>query len=129
VRSSRSSWPSRWEAVAASLSLTSLVYLPFAVARWPDTVPTGRVFASLGLLVVACTVAAFLVFFALIAEAGPNRALVITFINPVVAVLLGTLLLDEQLTLTMLVGFPLILLGCGLATRHSRERVPALAEP
>jgi len=115
--------------IAASLTLTSLVYLPFALANWPTRAPSTKVFASLGLLVAACTVVAFLVFFALIAEAGPNRALVITFINPAVAVLLGTLVLDEELTATMLVAFPLILVGCWLATRHSRERVPAVAEP
>lgn len=115
--------------IGASLGLTALVYAPFAASSWPTRTPSAKVFASLAVLVAACTVAAFLVFFALIAVAGPNRALVVTFVNPAVAVLLGTLLLDEPLTRGMLVGFPLILAGCVLATRHSHQPVPAVAEP
>jgi drug/metabolite transporter (DMT)-like permease len=78
-------------------------------------------------LAAACTAVAFLVFFALIGEVGPNRALVITFVNPAVAVVLGVLLLGEPLTVGMGLGFPLILGGCVLATR--RSRTPAVAEP
>ena len=115
--------------IGVSLGLTAVVYAPFAAMDWPSRMPSAKVFGALALLVAACTVAAFLVFFALIAVAGPNRALVITFVNPAVAVLLGTLLLDEQLTTGMLLGFPLILLGCVLATRHTSQRVPAVAEP
>ena len=51
---------------------------------------------------------------------SPTRALVITFVNPAVAVLLGITLLDEPLTFGTAVGFPLVLLGCVLATRRSR---------
>jgi drug/metabolite transporter (DMT)-like permease len=115
--------------IATSLGLTALVYAPAAAFSWPDRVPPAKVVLALVVLVVFCTIAAFLVFFALIAEAGPNRALVITFVNPAVAILLGTTILDDPLTTGMLIGFPLILLGCFLATRQSRERVPVLAEP
>lgn len=115
--------------IGVSLGLTAVIYAPFAAQDWPGQAPSAKVFASLAVLVAACTVAAFLVFFALIAIAGPNRALVVTFVNPAVAVLLGVLLLDEPFTTGMLVGFPLILTGCVLATRNSRAQVPALAEP
>jgi drug/metabolite transporter (DMT)-like permease len=116
--------------IAASLGLTGLVYAPVAAFNWPDRVPPAKVVGSLAVLVVFCTIAAFLVFFALIAEAGPNRALVITFVNPAVAVLLGTAILSEPVTAGMLVGFPLILLGCFLATRQTRvAAVTAVAEP
>ena len=113
--------------IAASLGLSSLVYAPVAAFHWPSQVPSGRVLASIVGLALACTVAAFLVFFALIAEAGPNRALVITFVNPAVALLLGVVLLGEPLTSGLVLGFPLVLLGCVLATRQSR--VVAVAEP
>ncbi len=114
---------------AASLALTAVVYAPIAAFSWPEQMPSAKVLGSLTVLVFFCTITAFLVFFALIAEAGPNRALVITFVNPAVAVLLGTAVLSEPVTVGMLVGFPLILLGCFLATRHSREPIPVLAEP
>ena len=113
--------------IAASLALSSVIYAPFAAAKWPSEVPSADTLASIVVLALACTVAAFLVFFALIAEAGPNRALVITFVNPAVALLLGVLLLDEPLTAGLLLGFPLVLLGCVLATRQNR--VVAVAEP
>ena len=102
---------------AAALALTALVFLP--VGSRDLAVPSGRVVAAVLVLAVACTVAAMLLFFALIAEAGPHRALVITFVNPAVALVLGITLLDEPLTLGALVGFPLVLLGCVLATRRS----------
>ena len=74
-------------------------------------------------LALLCTVAAFLIFFKLIAEVGPNRSTVITFVNPAVAVLLGVLLLGEPFTTGIAIGFPLILLGCWMATRSSAPEV------
>lgn len=115
--------------IAASLGLTTVFYAPVAVFSWPSHVPSGRVLWSIAGLAFACTVAAFLVFFALIAEAGPNRALVITFVNPAVAVVLGIVLLGEHFTAGVAAGFPLVLLGCFLATRASSPEVAALAEP
>lgn len=106
---------------AVALTLTALVYLPFAappLARGP--LPGDDVVGAVALLALLCTVAALLLFFALIREVGPTRALVITFVNPAVAVLLGITLLDEPLTVGTVVGFPLVLLGCVLATRRNR---------
>jgi drug/metabolite transporter (DMT)-like permease len=116
--------------IASSLALTALFYAPISAFSWPSHVPPAKVIWSVLLLAVACTVVAFLVFFALIAEAGPNRASVITFVNPAVALVLGVLVLDEKLTLGILVGFPLILLGCVVATRRTAapEPLPAVAE-
>jgi len=74
-------------------------------------------------LAVVCTALGFLVFFALIAEVGPVRATVITYVNPAVAALLGVALLSEQLTTGMLLGFALILVGCVLATGRGPEPV------
>lgn len=113
----------------AALCLTGLFYLPFAIVARPDRLPSGGAITAVVVLAVVCTAVAFLVFFALIAEVGPNRALVITFVNPAVAVLLGVLLLSEPLTLGTVLGFPLILGGCVLATRSSVPSPPAVAEP
>ena len=112
---------------AAALSATALLYLPFAAFNVPSDVPSTKVIVSVIVLALACTALAFLVFFALLEEVGPNRALVITFVNPAVAVLLGVLLLSENLTLGTALGFPLILGGCVLATR--RSTVAVFAEP
>jgi drug/metabolite transporter (DMT)-like permease len=112
--------------VAASLLVTGVVYAPFAAANWPSQLPSAHVVESVLGLAVICTALAFLVFFALIAEVGPVRATVITYINPAVAAVLGVTLLNEHLTIGMIVGFALVLGGCVLATGRSPE---AIAEP
>jgi drug/metabolite transporter (DMT)-like permease len=114
---------------AAALTMTAVLYLPFAAANLPPHVPSAKVISAVVILALACTALAFLVFFALIAEVGPNRALVITFVNPAVAVALGVALLGEPITLGTVLGFPLILGGCVLATRRSTAPIAAVAEP
>jgi drug/metabolite transporter (DMT)-like permease len=65
------------------------------------------------------------VFFALIAEVGPTRATLITFVNPAVAIGLGVVVLDEPLTTGLVIGFPLVLAGCWLSSRHQAPAAPA----
>jgi len=115
--------------VAVSLALAGLAYLPAGLIEAPATWPSGEVIAAVLVLAVLCTAVAFLLFFALIAEVGPARSTVITYVNPAVAVLLGVVVLDEAFTVATAVGFVLILLGSVLAT--SRTAGPALeaAEP
>ena len=60
-------------------------------------------------------------FFRLIDEIGAARATVITFVNPVVAVTLGAVFLDEDLSVPILIGFVLVLSGCWLATRPAPD--------
>jgi drug/metabolite transporter (DMT)-like permease len=106
--------------VAASLTLVTIAYAPFALTSLPDHWPRHEVTESVLVLGVVCTAAAFLIFFALIAEVGPVLATVITYVNPAVAVLLGALFLHEHISASTLVGFALILAGSFLATRPSR---------
>ncbi len=105
--------------VAASLGLTALGYAPVAAVQWPSRITAEVAWSVVGLAIV-CTAAAFLVFFALIAEVGPARATVITYVNPAVALLLGVVVLGEKFTVGIAVGFPLILFGCFLATSRTR---------
>src|SRR4051794_31005381 len=113
----------------AALSMTALLYAPFAAVNLPGHVPSAKVLVAVLVLAIACTALAFLVFFALINEAGPNRALVITFVNPAIAVALGVALLGEDIGIGTALGFPLILGGCVLATRRTRRVVVAVPEP
>jgi drug/metabolite transporter (DMT)-like permease len=107
--------------VAASLALTAIVYAPFGIAELPVTMPSARAIASIVALGVVCTALAFVLFFGLIAEAGPVRATVITYVNPAVAVLLGVALLGEPFTVATGVGFILVLGGSVLATNGGRR--------
>jgi drug/metabolite transporter (DMT)-like permease len=108
---------------AVCLGGAALVYAAPAALTWPQTLPDGRVLAALAGLAVVCTALAFLVFFALIREVGPSRALVFTYVNPAVAVTAGVLVLGEPLTASILVSFALILAGSVLATAP-RARTP-----
>jgi drug/metabolite transporter (DMT)-like permease len=106
--------------VTGSLVVAAVAYAPFAVIAWPSQI-TARAAGSVIVLGIVCTAVAFLVMFALIAEAGPARMTLITYINPAVAILLGALILDEPITVGILIGFPLIILGSILGTWRSAE--------
>ena len=119
--------------IVASLAVTAVVYAPPALLTLPDSISRDALLAVVGLAVI-CTALAFLLFFALIREVGPSRTTVITYINPLVAVLLGVALLDEPFTVGIAVGLPLILLGSLLGTAPSLkgrgpEETPATAPP
>jgi drug/metabolite transporter (DMT)-like permease len=107
--------------IAASLALSALVYLPFAIVDPPD-LNRLQTIGSVLVLGVVCTAVAFILFFALIAAIGPTRSTVITYVNPAVAVLLGVTILGESVTAGMLVGFPLILAGSVLGARQGKRR-------
>jgi len=110
--------------VAASLTLSAVALLPAVFASPPHAIPASALWA-IAVLGVVCTALGLIVFFQLIAEAGPSRASVITYINPLVAVLLGVMVLDEHLGPTSIVGLALILGGSWLSTGG---RVPLHSE-
>jgi drug/metabolite transporter (DMT)-like permease len=104
------------DVVAASLVLCAIGYAPIGLALLPARIPSWEVVGAVAVLGVACTSLAFLLFFRLIAEVGPVRATVITYVNPAVAVAAGVALLGEPFTMGTAVGFVLILAGSWLAT-------------
>jgi drug/metabolite transporter (DMT)-like permease len=108
---------------AASVTLCGLAYAPAAAVQWPAYWPPGRVVAAVVTLGVVCTAAGFLIFFRLIAEIGPVRATVITYVNPAVAVLLGVAFLGERFSTGTALGFCLVLGGSVLATWRSPSPV------
>ncbi|TMB92934.1 MAG: DMT family transporter [Chloroflexi bacterium] len=108
--------------IAGSLAIAALTYLPLGIAQRPTTLPSPQALASVAILGVVCTALAFIVFFALVREVGPNRATVITYVNPAVAVVLGVALLHEPFTASIAAGFALIALGSFVGTRRSGLR-------
>lgn len=105
------------------LGIAAAGFLVPSLLRLPPDPPSAAAVWSVLALGVVCTALAFVLFFALIAEVGPARATVITYVNPAVALAAGVLLLGEPVTVGMLIGFPLILLGSFLATRRGRQPV------
>ena len=104
--------------IAISSLAVTLIYLPFVPSHLRAHQPSASAIWAVVTLAVVSTIIGFAVFFALIAEVGPMKATLITYINPAVAILLGVVFLGEDLTLGLLIGFPLVLGGSWLASKH-----------
>ncbi|CAB4803639.1 unannotated protein [freshwater metagenome] len=100
-----------------AMILTALVFLPFAIGSWPTQRPSVEAIGAVVILGVFCTAIAFVIFFKLIAEVGPPRASLVTYLNTAVAVVLGVIILDEPFTLGIAIGLPLVLVGSYFASR------------
>lgn len=104
-------------AVATGSQLAAAIVLaPLAYWLWPAQTATGSVWLHVIALGIACTGVAYILFFRLVAHVGPTRAVSVTFLIPVFGVLWGILFLGEQLTLNMVIGCAVILLGTSLST-------------
>jgi len=113
--------------IVSSLAITAAFYALPGIAQLPPTPPSFQAVSAVVVLGVVCTALAFVLFFALIGEVGPNRATVVTYVNPAVAVVLGVVVLAEPLTATIALGFALIALGSFFGTR--RTRMPPTEAP
>jgi drug/metabolite transporter (DMT)-like permease len=102
--------------VSVAMAIASFLLLPFGLADFPTQTPSRVALAALLILGVACSALAFILFFGLIALAGPSRATVITYVNPAVALAVGAAALSEPVTVTSLSGLLLVLAGSWLAT-------------
>lgn len=102
--------------MAGALVLASIPLTPLALADLPSGDVSGDAIWSIGVLGVLCTAAAFAFFGALVIEVGAGRALVITYVAPIVAVIAGAIVLDERPGPGAIVGLALILAGSWLAT-------------
>lgn len=108
--------------LGASLGLV----LP-TVWLWPAQMPGLRAWAAIGAIAVLCTGIAYILYFRLIAHAGPSRALAVTFIAPVFAVFYGSLFLGERVTPWM-IGCALVIV-CGTMLSTGLIRTLRLAPP
>ena len=107
--------------ISLALAGNAILYAPLAWVQRPTGPVPAVAWWSIAVLGVVATAIAFLIFFALVAEVGPSRMTVITFLNPAVAVLLGVIVLSEPITWGLILGFPLVLIGSYLATRPDRN--------
>lgn len=99
-----------------SLISSGLLLLPFSIWFWPDTPVSVRAWGAVLGLTVLCTSIAYTLYYKLLMNIGPSRAMTVTFLVPVFGVFWGWLCLDEAVTLHVLLGGAVILLGTGLAT-------------
>ncbi|XVV09262.1 DMT family transporter [Actinoplanes sp. CA-131856] len=101
----------------ATTGISAVVLAPFAAFALPASPVSGSAWASLVVLGLLCTAVALLAFYQLIGLVGSTRAGLVTYVNPVVAVLLGVILLNEHLGVSTIAGFTLVAAGCWLSTR------------
>jgi drug/metabolite transporter (DMT)-like permease len=115
---------------AACLGLTALVYAPVVVVTGPHPWPPVDAVLALVGLGALCTALAFVLFFRLIVEVGAARSVLVAYLNPVVAVALGALVLDETITVSVLAATALIVVGAAAASRrpHEPNTVPDAAD-
>ena len=97
------------------------VLLPIAIAVPPAGLPTADAARAAVVLGVVCTGVAYLLYFRLISDVGPARALTATFLIPVFGMLWGAVFLGEAITATMLVGGALVLVGTRLILGNAQE--------
>ena len=102
--------------MGASLAIAAVLLTPLALADPPDAMPPAGALGAVAVLGFVCTAAAFVIYSGLIAEIGPGRALVITYVAPVVAVALGVTLLGERPGAGAVAGLLLIIAGSWLST-------------
>jgi len=102
-----------------AMAMTAVFYSPALFFLWPDrAVSTEAIYSLIGLGVFSTGIA-FAVFFTVMAEIGPTRASLVTYMNTAFAVVLGIIILNEPLTVGIIVGLPLVLIGSYLASRRT----------
>lgn len=102
-----------------AMAMTAVFYAPALLLFWPEHSVSHEAIYSLIALGVFSTGIAFAIFFAVMAEIGPTRASLVTYMNTAFAVILGVIILNEPLTLGIIVGLPLVLIGSYLASRRT----------
>ena len=110
---------------AGALAAASLATLPIGLFELPNHLPGWKVTGSVLTLGIAGTGLAYILYYGLIAGAGASRAILITYLVPVVALFYGAVLLGESVTAAGIGGLALVLAGVALgsgAVRLGRAR-------
>lgn len=97
--------------IGASIALT----VP-ALFALPETLPGPQAWFGVFMLGVACTGVAYILYFRLVNRAGPAKALTVTFLIPVFALVYGVIFLGETVTLIMVLLGILVILGTALSS-------------
>ncbi len=96
------------------VTMAALMLLPVALIveqPWTLSMPPVETFYALIGITMLGTVMSYILYFKLIDSAGATNASLVTFLNPVTAIILGTLLLGEIITSTQMLGILFIILG------------------
>jgi drug/metabolite transporter (DMT)-like permease len=105
-----------------ALSVGALLTLPVAIVTAPRELPGMRAVLAVIALGLVCTAVAFMLYYRLIDHIGEERAALSNYLTPAFALVYGVLLLGESLTVTMVIGLVLIILGAEITLRGGGHR-------
>ncbi len=105
-----------------SVGLSGLLLLIPGLLFWPDTMPSTQGWLNALALAVFSTAMAFFLYFQILASAGATATSTVTFLVPVSALLWGYLILGEVLSLQVMAGMVVTLLGTAITTRILKIR-------
>jgi len=98
------------------MSSAAIILLPVAVALWPSDPISTRAWVAAIIMGIASSGVAYILYFRLIRNVGPAKAITVTFLIPAFAMFWGAIGIDEKVTATMIIGCLIIFLGTALAT-------------
>jgi drug/metabolite transporter (DMT)-like permease len=107
-----------------SIGIGALVLAPSAMMNWPQQAPGLRAWAEVTFMGIVASGCGFLLYFGLIRRIGAVRATSVSFLTPVVTMILGALYLGEALTLRMITACAVIIVGTALTL----DLVPRLSK-
>jgi len=94
----------------------AIILLPVAIYLWPSDPVSTRSWSAAIIMGVASTGIAYILYFRLIRNVGPAKAITVTYLIPAFAMFWGAIVIDEKVTPIMLVGCSVIFIGTALAT-------------
>ena len=109
---------SMWIAFGSQLGASLFLLFP-ALSYWPSEAPSAKVWAAAISLGVFCTGLAYVIYFWLLENLGPTRAIAVTYLVPIFGVLWGCIFLGEALNTRMLLGAAVILTGTAITMGFS----------
>ena len=100
---------------ASSMFTAGILLIPFGILNWPEQMPGAHAWMAVVAVAILSTAFAYLIFFWLIKEIGPTRTVSVTLIIPIFGIIWGALFLSESITLNIILGTVVILVGAYLS--------------
>ena len=110
---------------ASSMFTAGILLIPFGIISWPDQMPGATAWSAVIAVALLSTAFAYLIFFWLIKEIGPTKTVSVTLIIPIFGIIWGALFLGEVITVSIILGTLVILVGAYLSLGlnwHVRRR-------
>ena len=108
-----------------SQAMASIMLAPFALATLPSVMPSANAWLNAVALAVVGTGIAYILYFKLIADIGPSKAITVAYLVPLFGIIWGVLFLHEHLSVQTIAGGLMILCGVALTTGVFKLKRPA----